>query len=214
MRIEHLKLNQIKLARKVRLQKIKKPVKYIAGADVAVTSKYLVGCIVILKYPDLELIECVKATTPNKIPYVPGFLSYREIPVLIKCYKKIKRKPDLMLVDGQGIAHPRSLGIASHLGLLLDTPTIGCAKSRLCGEFVKPRETRGSSESLKIGDKTVGLVIRTRDKTKPLFVSPGHLVDIEDCRRYILSSVCRYRIPKPIRFAHMTAGTEARRFIV
>jgi len=132
--------------------------------------------------------------------------------VLIKCYKKIRNKPDLMLVDGQGIAHPRALGLASHLGVLLNTPTIGCAKSRLCGEFVDPNNPRGSCELLRVGDETIGLVLRTRDKTKPLFISPGHLVDFEDCRKYVLSSGNRYRIPEPIRFAHKTAGEEARAY--
>lgn len=214
MKTDDLKLNQIRLAKKVILRGIKKRVRFIAGVDVAVARECLVGCIGIFSFPELKLVEYVKATAPNSMPYVPGFLSYREIPVLIKCYKKIRNKPDLMLVDGQGIAHPRALGLASHLGVLLNTPTIGCAKSRLYGEFVDPNNPRGSCELLRVGDETIGLVLRTRDKTKPLFISPGHLVDFEDCRKYVLSSASRYRIPEPIRFAHKTAGEEARRFNV
>jgi len=214
LKTDDLKLNQIRLAKKVILRGIKKRVRFIAGVDVAVAPERLVGCIGIFSFPELKLVEHVKATAPNSMPYVPGFLSYREIPVLIKCFKKIRNKPDLMLVDGQGIAHPRALGLASHLGVLLNTPTIGCAKSHLYGEFVDPNNPRGSCELLRVGDKTIGLVLRTRDKTKPLFISPGHLVDFEDCRTYVLSSVSRYRIPEPIRFAHMTAGEEARRFSV
>ena len=211
---DHLKLNQIRLARKIKIKRIKRDVRYIAGVDVAISAEYLIGCIGVFTFPQLRLIEHAEAMIPSSMPYIPGFLSYREIPVLISCYKKIRTKPDLILVDGQGIAHPRSLGLASHLGLLLNTPTIGCAKSHLWGEFVDPDQKRGSSKPLKKGDKTIGLVLRTRDRTKPLFVSPGHLVDIEDCRQYVMSSARNYRIPEPIRFAHTTAGVEARRSIV
>lgn len=214
MLADHIKLNQIRLAKKLRIQKVQKAVRYIAGVDVAVSGGNLVGCMGVFTFPQLKLVEHAEAVSKSPMPYIPGFLSYREIPVLIRCYKKIKTKPDLILVDGQGIAHPRSLGLASHLGLLLDTPTIGCAKSHLCGEFTDPGSKRGSSEPLKAGDKTIGLVLRTRHRTKPLFISPGHLVNIEDCRQFVLSSLRKYRIPEPIRFAHITAGAEARRSIV
>jgi deoxyribonuclease V len=186
----------------------------IAGADCAVAGHSLVGCIGVFSYPDLELFEYQCAHMPNTMPYIPGFLSFREVPVLIKCYNKLRTKPDLLLVDGQGIAHPRSIGLASHLGIILRKPTIGCAKSHLYGSYEMPHSKRGSTASLKVQSRDIGIVLRTRDKTKPLWVSPGHLVNIEDCREYILSSTRGYRLPEPIRFAHMKAGETARRMNV
>jgi deoxyribonuclease V len=208
--VDHLRLNQIRLSKKIIIQKLDRAVNNIAGVDVAIRDKYLVGCIGVFKYPGLQLIEHVEAVAACNMPYIPGFLSYREIPVLLKCYKKLRNEPDIILVDGQGIAHPRSLGLASHLGLLLQKPTIGCAKSRLCGDFTDPVQEKGSSKPLIMDNKIIGLVLRTRDNTKPLFISPGHLVDISDCRHYVLSVSGKYRIPEPIRFAHMTAGAKAR----
>jgi len=182
----------------------------IAGADVAQAGEYLLSCIVVFSFPDLRVLHDSYARSRMVMPYVPGFLSYRELPVLVKAYKKIGDKPDLILVDGQGIAHPRRLGLASHLGVALNTPTIGCAKSHLFGEHAVPGTRRGSYASMWNGRERIGIVLRTRDNVKPLFISPGHLVDIRDCLRIVLRATTRYRIPEPIRYAHKMAGFRAK----
>ena len=210
MRLDHLVLNQLRLSQKICIRKIGRKIDYIAGVDVAVTPNILIGCIGVFRFPSLELVEHTYARAANNMPYIPGFLSFREVPVILKCYKKLKKKPDLMLVDGQGIAHPRALGLASHLGVILKCPTIGCAKSHLYGDYKEPSARKGSYYPIKEGQKKIGLVLRTKDNINPLFVSPGHLVDFEDCRNYVLSSLTRYRIPEPLRFAHKTAGEFAR----
>jgi len=151
----------------------------------------------------------IHARLKEKMPYVPGFLSYRELPVMVKAYYRLKKKPELMLIDGQGIAHPRGLGLASHAGIVLRLPTIGCAKSHLYGNYTMPALERGSYKYLEKEGKKIGLVLRTRSDVKPLFVSPGHLVDLRDCRRFVLLTTVKYRIPEPIRFAHRGAGHRA-----
>jgi deoxyribonuclease V len=174
----------------------------------------MIGCIAVFSYPALDLLEYTVATISKTMPYIPGYLSFREVPVLLRCYKKLRRKPDVLLVDGQGIAHPRTLGLASHLGILLDIPTIGCAKSHLYGDYHTPGQLRGDVSLLYDNEHELGIVLRTRDGVKPLFVSPGHLVDLQDCKKYVLSSSVKYRLPEPIRFAHRTAGETARRLHV
>lgn len=211
MRIDHLILNQYRLSTKIRLESIRDEVHLIAGVDVAATPTSLFGCIGVFSFPSLDLIEYSCAQAAHTMPYIPGFLSFREIPVILKCYEKLKQKPDLLLIDGQGIAHPRAVGIASHLGVILNKPTIGCAKSHLFGEYEMPGSAKGSYSMIMDGEKRIGLVLRTRDKVQPLFVSPGNLVDLEDCRKYVLASLSKYRIPGPLRFAHRTAGEWARR---
>ncbi len=214
MRIDHLILNQYRLSTKIRLERIRDEVHLIAGVDVAATPASLFGCIGVFSFPGLDLIEYSCAQAVHTMPYIPGFLSFREIPVILKCYEKLKQKPDLLLIDGQGIAHPRAVGIASHLGIILYKPTIGCAKSHLFGDFEMPGSAKGSYSMMTDGERNIGLVLRTRDKVQPLFVSPGNLVDLEDCRKYVLASLSKYRIPQPLRFAHKTAGEWARRFDV
>jgi deoxyribonuclease V len=211
LKLNRLILKQRRLSKKVKVEKIKKEVRWIAGVDVALNQRFLFGCMGIFSFPALSLVDYSCARAENKMPYIPGFLSFREVPVILKCYKKIKKKPDLILVDGQGIAHPRALGLASHLGIILKTPTIGCAKSHLFGDYAAPSSAKGSYCYIKDGAKKIGLVLRTRDNTKTLFVSPGHLVNIEDCRKYVFSTLTKYRIPEPLRFAHMKAGEKARR---
>ena len=135
-------------------------------------------------------------------PYIPGLLTFREAPVLLKAFSQLPQEPDLLLLDGQGIAHPRSLGIAAHLGVLLNLPAIGCAKSRLCGEYEEPGMEKGSTAPLKDNGKTVGMVVRTRTGTKPVFVSPGHKMDFATSMKIVLALCRTYRIPEPLRQAH------------
>jgi deoxyribonuclease V len=214
LKTDHLKLQQLKLVRKIKIQRLNRKVRKIAGVDAAVTRDHLIGCIGVFLYPSMELLEEVSADCPMTVPYVPNFLSFRELPVFIKCFRRLKTKPDLMLIDGQGIAHPRALGLATHLGIVLNTPTIGCAKSHLFGEFSLPNSSRGSYEYLFSKGEKIGIVLRTQNSIKPLFISPGHLVDIDDCRRFVLSSALKYRLPEPIRHAHQKAGSVARRMHV
>jgi len=182
--------------------------KLIAGVDVAYSRKdeYLYGAVVILTLPELNIIEKKIAIGKVKFPYIPGFLSFREVPILLKVFKQIKQKPHVILVDGQGIAHPRRFGLACHLGICLNIPTIGCAKSCLIGTYNPVPNQLGSYSFLKDNEEIIGLVLRTRKGVKPIFVSPGHLIDIETTYNITLASLKGYRIPEPIRLAHIEAN--------
>lgn len=161
---------------------------------------------VFFSFPELELVETASARLPLTFPYVPGLLSFREIPVCLEAVKKVRTPVGLWLVDGQGIAHPRRLGLASHLGLFLNTPTIGCAKSRLIGTFDEPGQSKGDFSCLYDKNDKIGAVVRTRDRVKPLFISPGHLCNFENAIDYTLACTTKYRLPEPTRLAHQTVG--------
>jgi deoxyribonuclease V len=180
----------------------------IAGLDVHFPTRERVrAAAAILTYPDLEIIERKSHEEACVFPYVPGLLSFREIPPILSLWKKIKRKPHLVLCDGQGIAHPRGLGLASHLGLILEIPTIGCAKSPLYGRFDEPGRSKGErSPIVAPGGGTIGSVLRTRDGTRPLYVSIGHGISLARAVRFVLSCTPKYRIPEPLRAAHRLAG--------
>lgn len=165
----------------------------------------LVVVVLTFRWPTLERIETIHLAAPIGFPYVPGLLSFREIPPLLDAYDQLKRPADVFLCDGQGIAHPRKLGLASHLGLCLDIPTIGCAKSRLCGEHHPFDLQRGNYTPLRLSDKTVGYVYCSRTGVKPIYISPGHLADLESSRKVVEGCLGRYRIPEPLRQAHNTA---------
>lgn len=187
------------------LKKTFSKIKTIGGADVAYSKSenLLFGAIVVLSFPDMKILDL--ATTYGKIPfpYIPGLLSFREGPILIKTFQKLRIKPDAMIYDGQGIAHPRGMGLASHMGLWLDLPTIGCAKTPLLDEFIPPGPSRGSFEWIRReGKKVVGAVLRTKENVKPLFVSPGHRIDLLTSIHLILESCKGFRIPEPMRLAH------------
>ena len=188
-------------------------IRYVAGSDIAISRRLnlAVGAVAVLSFPGLELVEERLAASKLTFPYIPGLLSFREIPVLIECLRDVRTPFDVLICDGQGIAHPRSLGLASHLGLLLRAPTIGCAKSLLVGEFGDIGRSRGDFAQLRYKGKRVGSVLRTREGVKPVFVSPGHLVDQAGSRRVVLSCANRYRLPEPIRHADRLAGVMRRR---
>jgi deoxyribonuclease V len=181
------------------------PLRYIAGVDVSYEKHgdLFFAAIVVLDWPGLQLVEQASASALVKFPYVPGLLSFRELPVLLEAFRSLNTIPDVVLVDGQGIAHPRRLGLASHLGLWLQLPTIGCAKSRLCGEFSPPDEDKGSATPLFLQGETVGTVLRSRSRVKPLFVSPGHRISVAAASNLVLASCRRYRLPEPTRRAHL-----------
>lgn len=192
------------LASKVLLSPIEKPPKMVAGIDCAFSKdKERIGAIcVVLEYPSLEIVETVHTTALVTFPYISGLLSFREAPVCIQAVKRLKNTPDVFLIDGQGIAHPRRLGLATHLGLFLDKPTIGCAKSRLTGTYEEPGNDKGDYSLLKDKQGTIGAVLRTRTNVKPMFISPGHKCTLQDAIEITLACTGKYRLPEPTRLAH------------
>jgi deoxyribonuclease V len=182
--------------------------RFIAGVDVSINKSWGIGtaAVIILEYPSLELIETEVIQGNIDFPYVPGLLSFREAPLIIKAYEQLSHTPDLVMVDGQGIAHPRRLGIAAHLGLIFDIPTIGCAKSNLCGTYQMPAIEPGNFEELNDNNETIGVVLRTKYNTKPIFVSIGNRISLEEAIFWVISCCNGYRLPAPIRFAHQAAG--------
>jgi deoxyribonuclease V len=210
LRLDRLISDQRRQVERVRITPHQGGIATIAGADVALDGNHLCACIGLFSFPKLSLLGDSYTRLRAPMPYIPGFLSYRELPVLAKAYKKLGIRPDIMLIDGQGIAHPRGLGLAAHLGVVLGVPAIGCAKSHLFGNYSMPGAKRGSHRLIRSGRQSIGVVLRTRDNVKPLFVSPGHLVDIHDSLRIVLKATRGYRLPEPIRYAHKMAGIFAR----
>ncbi|MBI4297522.1 MAG: deoxyribonuclease V [Chloroflexi bacterium] len=182
--------------------------RYIAGTDISNTNKDGVAqaAVVVLSYPDMDVVEVRKHRGRPGFPYVPGLLSFRESPLILEALEKLSITPDLLLVDGQGLAHPRRLGIACHLGLLTNLPTIGCAKSRLIGHHWLLAREAGSWVKLEDQGEVVGAVVRTRDDTSPLYISIGHKVDLDAAINWTLACCRGYRTPEPTRLAHHAAG--------
>lgn len=176
----------------------------LAAADVSFDrySTVLQGAVIVMKRQTFEVVEKVGVSVSDTFPYIPGLLSFREIPALLEAFSRIQSVPDVVLCDGQGTAHPRRLGIASHLGLWLGIPTIGCAKSLLCGRYIEPGLRRGDRSPLIDKGETIGEVLRTRDKVKPLFISPGHLCDMQSSVDLVMETSGKYRLPVPARMAH------------
>jgi deoxyribonuclease V len=195
---------QKKLASKILFTPSKKPQKLIAGLDCAFTkdNTKIIAAAVIIRLPNFEIIETEYAVLKLNFPYIPGLLSFREAPVCIAAVKKIKNPPDVFIIDGQGIAHPRRLGLAAHLGLFFNVPTIGCAKSRLIGTYTEPPTHKGTYTPLKDKQETIGLVVRTRTGVKPVFVSVGNKCTLIDTVKMVLLCATRYRLPEPTRLAH------------
>ena len=183
-------------------------VRHIAGVDASITrdGKRMIGVIVILSYPSLKVEHAASALSDVAFPYVPGYLSFREIPVLLKAARQLKVQPDLTIVDGQGIAHPRRLGLASHLGLVSGWRTIGCAKSRLIGRCDPPGVEKGAWHWCLDEGQRVGTVVRTRRNVTPVWVSPGHRIGHEEAVWWVLRLATRYRLPEPVRAAHRHAS--------
>ncbi|MCX6093895.1 MAG: deoxyribonuclease V [Candidatus Bipolaricaulota bacterium] len=181
----------------------------VGGIDVSVVRDTARAAVVVLGFPDLRPRGSVTAEMKTPFPYVPGLLSFREGPVILAAWEKLDWKPDLVLFDGQGTAHPRGMGIAAHMGLWLDVPTIGVAKSRLCGVAMEPGPRRGAvADLLDEADprRVLGAVVRTKDSTHPVFVSPGHRIDLAHAVEFTLRCVASHRLPEPIRWAHHVAG--------
>ncbi len=183
-------------------------VKIVAGCDVAFDKKTnrAFGSLVILSFPELETIDIFNAVAQIRLPYIPGYLSFRELEVLLKLFRQVKSPPGLVLVDGQGIAHHRGIGLASHLGLFLEIPTIGCAKSRLVGKYDEVGSKKGERVPLLYHKTIIGSVLRTRDNVKPMFISPGNGIDVERATEFALACTSKYRLPEPTRRADIAVA--------
>ncbi len=221
---------QIRLEKSIILTCAARNIKYIAGADVSYLpqrtiqsgsrqnqysgktsscsssgtkkSRIFYASVVVFELKTMEMIEAVTASGKVDFPYIPGLLSFRESPILLKAFAKIKSNPDVIILDAQGIAHPRGIGLASHIGLLLDKPSIGCAKTRLIGDYNEVGEEVGCYSHLTVKDKVVGAVLRTRKNVKPVFISPGHKIDLDTSIALVLKCCRGYRLPEPVREAH------------
>jgi deoxyribonuclease V len=210
---------QMQLAARVRFVHLRRQPRLVAGLDCAFSmdGKRIFAVAVAVNLPGLDVVETATAGQQVTFPYIPGLLSFREAPVCIAAAEKLHKQPDLFIVDGQGVAHPRRFGLASHLGLFFDRPTIGCAKSRLIGYFEEPPPQKGAFALLKdktianhegraTSDEVIGAVVRTRTNVKPVFVSVGHKCLLEDAIRMTLACTTKYRLPEPTRLAHHLVG--------
>jgi deoxyribonuclease V len=195
---------QIRLARRVRFTAMKKEPKVVAGLDCAFSKdgQKIFAAAVVLEMPNFAVIETATAARKVDFPYIPGLLSFREAPTCLAAIEKLRCKPDVFIVDGQGFAHPRRFGIASHIGVLINKPTVGCAKSRLTGSFKVPGQRKGSFSPLINDNEIIGAVLRTRTNVKPVFVSVGHKCTLEDATKIVLECTTKYRLPEPARLAH------------
>ncbi len=186
-------------------------VRLVAGVDVSVQSNaagvaHSQAAVVVMTFPELRIIETSLAVIPTPFPYIPGLLSFREGPALEIAFQAVEHEPDVLIFDGMGRAHPRRIGIASHLGLWLNKPTIGCGKTLLTGRFDEPPQERGAWSSLTYRDEEIGAALRTRAFTKPVFISSGHLIDLSSSIELVMACTGKYRLPEPIRAAHKAAG--------
>lgn len=196
---------QKQLNSQLQLQPLAQEPQLIAGADLSFDkgSDTVYAGIVVLSYPDLKIVESKGLQTTAPFPYVPGLLSFRESPAIIKVWQMLENKPDILVTDGQGTAHPRGLGVACHLGLWLEIPTIGCAKTLLCGKFDDLAAERGAREPLIYKGETVGAALRTKTRVNPVYVSPGNLINLDNSIDILLRCDGGYRIPEPTRQAHL-----------
>jgi deoxyribonuclease V len=185
----------------------------IAGADISYNrySSRHYATVVVLRLADWTVVEMQEAVGEVSFPYVPGLLSFREAPVLLEAFAKVEAQPDAVMFDGQGLAHPRRLGLACHVGLFLDVPSLGCAKSRLVGKFKEPGKGPGSIAPLVDREEVIGSVVRTKANVKPVYVSAGHRIDLPSAVRVVLASCHGYRIPEPTRLAHLHVNEVRRR---
>jgi len=212
---------QMELAGKVLQTPIRQVPRLVAGLDCAFSTdrEHIFAVVIVLEMGSWDVVETVQAKMGVTFAYIPGLLSFREAPVCLAAVEKLESTPDLFLIDGQGIAHPRRLGLAAHLGLFLDKPTVGCAKSRLIGRFEPPRAEKGARSPLTdspgwsandsaeaSSTETIGTVVRTRTNVKPLFISVGHKCTLDDAVALTLACTTRYRLPEPTRLAHQVVS--------
>lgn len=209
--LEQLKLTQQQLAEQVNLtDDFNSSITLIGGTDVGFEDegKTTRAAIVILTYPDFDVVEYHVARLKTEFPYIPGYLSFREYPALLSAWEQVEHKPDLLLVDGQGVAHPRRLGIASHLGLLLDMPTIGVAKKRLCGYYNPLPKVAGQVTPLTDKQQQIGWVLQSKNNCNPLFISSGHRISQASALNWVNLCLRGYRLPEPTRWADAVASNK------
>jgi deoxyribonuclease V len=199
---------QLSLAKRVVIESEVINLRLVAGIDTSAPDAQGVarGAVVVLRYPEFGIVEVKEAQSKITFPYIPGLLSFRESPLILAACEKLCNVPDLVLIDGQGIAHPRRLGLASHVGLLLDLPTIGCAKSILCGRHQPVGEGAGSHAELRDNGELIGAALRTKSGVKPIYVSVGHKIDLVSALQWVIKCCRGYRLPEPTRLAHLAAG--------
>jgi len=197
---------QRQLADLVVVRAAPKHVKSVAGVDVSYKDGIATAAIVVLAYPDLAVLDAVVSKRMIDFPYIPGLLSFREVPPVLEAYARLSRDPDILIMDGHGVAHPRRLGLASHLGVLVDKPCIGCATKKLCGSYDMPGVKAGMMTELMDGMELLGRVVRTRTNVKPVFVSAGHRVSLKYAADLVLKTTRGRRLPEPTRLADRLAG--------
>jgi deoxyribonuclease V len=199
---------QLSLARSIITQSISSDLRFVAGADISSADSRGAAraAVVVLRYPELNIVEVKVSEAEMAFPYIPGLLSFRESPLILAACEKLDNVPDLILIDGQGIAHPRRFGLASHVGLFLDVPTIGCAKSVLCGRHEPLGEKAGSSAELLDKGEVIAAALRTKSGVKPMYVSVGHKIDLASALWWVMECARGYRLPEPTRLAHLAAG--------
>jgi deoxyribonuclease V len=202
---------QERLASQIILQDAPEEIRTVAGVDMSIDTRTGLGLagIIVFEFPSLREVERVSASAPLSFPYIPGLLSFREGPILLKAFERLKTCPDVLIFDGQGVAHPRRLGIASHMGLLLDRPTIGCGKSLLWGVYQEPGIRKGEMAPLLDRDsgEVLGTILRTRDRVKPVYISAGHRISQAKAIEVVLQCLDGYQIPKPTRLADQFVGS-------
>jgi deoxyribonuclease V len=186
----------------------------VAGCDIAyhLTEPVLFATVVVVRVSDRAVVETRTVTREVNFPYVPGLLSFRELPALLAAFTELRAAPDAVMLDGQGVAHPRRFGLACHLGLWLDVPCLGCAKSWLVGEYAEPGPEAGDASPLVVGTETVGAVVRSAAEAKPVYVSPGHRIDVPSSLAVVRATLSGYRHPTPTREAHMAANALRRKY--
>jgi deoxyribonuclease V len=199
--VKVLTAQQNDLQKQVIIQKPTFNLQTIAGCDSSFIGENILSVFVLLSYPHLEILEKVWHYGPVELPYIPGFLAFREAPNLLEAYKKLNQKPDMIMVDGHGVSHPRRMGIASHLGVHLNIPTMGLAKQILVGKFEEPRPDQGATSPVMHKNEHIANAIRTKEKVKAVFASPGHLMDLASATQIALATTRKHKLPEPTRLA-------------
>lgn len=204
LKIEQARAVQNQLREHIELLPLQQEIRTIAGADISLNrfSEVIYAGLVVLRYNDLKPIACSLVKGVTRFPYVPGFLAFREVPALVRALDQMPVKPDVIMVDGHGIAHPRRMGIAAHLGSLIGIPTLGCAKKLLFGKYQEPENTKGAYELIKDKEETIGFALRTKSRVKEVFISPGNKMTMENSLQIAMHCTGNYRIPEPTRKAH------------
>ena len=200
---------QRELRERISLEPLSSDIRYVGGSDLSFDrgSGQIHAAIVVLQLPELQPVARSLVTGALSFPYIPGLLAFREMPALLKAWEQLERKPDVLILDGHGIAHPRRMGIATHFGIEVDHPTVGCAKNVLTGDYTQPGRKKGEYADLVDGNEKVGMVLRSRTDVNPVFVSPGHQCSFEDAYAVVMKSLSKYKLPQTSRLAHRWANT-------